>query len=453
MAIEEVDMRDRETWSNVARTWYNIAADKSPNIGRIQHHIAVLARPNIVQQLFYYSKALISIVPFPNARDSIMLLFTPLLDRDDPVYLERYSLVESGLVTAFGIMFIRGSIDDYYSFIEDFSRGLREHIPSTKEKWKTQGPEVAASLIAGVLDFGTTTNPVWDMYQDHMADVKKRRSSPEPAEQWQIDAEDALIRARLQKEFWSDIGRKAPTIPRAPSLATVGSSGKFASSEQVMVFALLIFRQSTVENAHRIGDKNVVPYMGYMLSFIWSLSFAGHALVYMESYIPWTSLVMFLNTVTRSGVSDDRVDSESFPESLSGTGRQLPEDFPARGSIWSQHLFPYDFFRTNVADEDERTLELPSHAVSRCERCLWLGARIASLGRYIKYDNSTKIFSATQYAAKLEKGGQGDSKVLAPQDSHTSAPTEPPNNADESADIDMFDAQSWSVVSAQNGEM
>src|ERR1700753_4507835 len=48
MAIEEADMRDRETWSNVARTWDNKAADRSPDTGRIQHHLAVLARPTLV---------------------------------------------------------------------------------------------------------------------------------------------------------------------------------------------------------------------------------------------------------------------------------------------------------------------------------------------------------------------------------------------------------------------
>jgi hypothetical protein len=35
MAIEEADLRDREVWSGVARMWYNKAADKSPNVGRI----------------------------------------------------------------------------------------------------------------------------------------------------------------------------------------------------------------------------------------------------------------------------------------------------------------------------------------------------------------------------------------------------------------------------------
>ena len=64
---------------------------------------------------------------------------------------------------------------------------------------------------------------------------------------------------------------------------------------------------------------------------------------------------------------------------MSGTGRQLPEDFVIRGLIWAQHYFPADFFGGQLVDEDERTLELPSHAALRAERCLWLGAHIATV--------------------------------------------------------------------------
>jgi Est1 DNA/RNA binding domain len=79
MIIEEADMRDRKVCAGLARMWCDKASGKSPNVGRIQHHLAVLARPNIVQQLFYYSKALLSVNPFPNARKSVMLLFNPLV--------------------------------------------------------------------------------------------------------------------------------------------------------------------------------------------------------------------------------------------------------------------------------------------------------------------------------------------------------------------------------------
>jgi hypothetical protein len=77
MAVEESDMRDREVWAGVSRYWYNQDADRSPDVGRIQHHLAVLARPDVLLQLFHYIKALASVRPFPNARESVVLLFSP----------------------------------------------------------------------------------------------------------------------------------------------------------------------------------------------------------------------------------------------------------------------------------------------------------------------------------------------------------------------------------------
>ncbi len=44
MAIEDEDIRDRETWAGVARSWYTKAADKNPTVGRLYHHLAI-SRP------------------------------------------------------------------------------------------------------------------------------------------------------------------------------------------------------------------------------------------------------------------------------------------------------------------------------------------------------------------------------------------------------------------------
>jgi hypothetical protein len=56
MAIEEDNIRSREMWSGITRHWYSKAYDKGPNTGRLHHHLALLARPNALQQLFYYAK-------------------------------------------------------------------------------------------------------------------------------------------------------------------------------------------------------------------------------------------------------------------------------------------------------------------------------------------------------------------------------------------------------------
>lgn len=50
MAIEDDNMSDREVWTSVSRHWYSKASDKSPSTGRLYHHLAILARPNVLQR-------------------------------------------------------------------------------------------------------------------------------------------------------------------------------------------------------------------------------------------------------------------------------------------------------------------------------------------------------------------------------------------------------------------
>lgn len=79
MAIEDKHTRDREVWTSLSRHWYSKASDWSPTTGRLYHHFAILARPNALQQLFYYTKSLCIPTPFTSARDSIMTPFVPIL--------------------------------------------------------------------------------------------------------------------------------------------------------------------------------------------------------------------------------------------------------------------------------------------------------------------------------------------------------------------------------------
>jgi len=396
MAIEEADLRDREIWSNVARMWYNKAADKSPNVGRIQHHLAVLARPNIVQQLFYYSKSLVSTVPFVNARESVMLLFTPFLEKTEATY-QKYPHVESALVTAYGIVFTRGSISDFIMHVSQFSTGLDGHIARTSSKFKVQGPEIASSLIAGIYDFGTDENFLWKTFRAHEDAVKAGILDLQDPSPSQVASTERAIKLRIHRDTWKPTRSDETASARVLPASLTQPNSKFSSSEEVVSYAAPVFEKTITIVAQRIGDKNIVPFMHVVLAFIWSLTFVPGALVYLEPNIPWDRIVMFLNTLGRSGVIDSRIESEGFPQVLSGTGRQLPEDFPMRGLIWAQHYYPTDFFTTQVVDEDERTLELPSHAAPRAERCLWLGIRLSTVSLNTRRrQHQTDLFCAVE---------------------------------------------------------
>jgi hypothetical protein len=426
MAIEETDMRDRETWANVARSWYNKAADRSPETGRIQHHLAVLARPNIVCQLFYYSKALVAVTPFLNARDSIMLLFNPLLEASTTANreqkeetLSKYARFDSSLVTAAGILFTKGSIKDYNRHMAQFASELDTHVTKIGSNWKVQGPEVASSLIACLFDFGCPENYLWKAFRTHQD--KLRGTEPPPPGGGAVPAtEDGVMMEDVHRKFWKDHSIETKDFKQAAAPALSDSDdGKFSSSDEVTSHVLPVWYNTIATVTSKVGDRNILPFLHMTLAFLWSLSYIPGALIYLENYVPWAKLALTLNTLSRSGVLDSRVNAKEFPQQQSGTGRQLPEDFPMRGLVWAPYFYPPGFFEGQVVDEDERTLEMPSHAAPRTERCLWLGVRLASvrttpyaildrlvlthsqLNRYLTYDVTTKQFGTTEFALSL----------------------------------------------------
>ena len=136
MAIEDDDIRDREVWTSVSRHWYSKASDKAPTTGRLYHHLAILARPNALQQLFYYAKSLCVPIPFPSARESIMTLFDPVLNATGQP--SRLLPVDAAFVKAHGILFSGKFTEDYAATVAEFLDNLDNHIGRTT-RWMESG--------------------------------------------------------------------------------------------------------------------------------------------------------------------------------------------------------------------------------------------------------------------------------------------------------------------------
>ena len=213
MAIKEAGMRDREVWAGVARVWYDKAADRSPNVGRIQHHLAVLAKPNIAQQLFYYSKALVNVQPFPNARESIMSLFNPFLVNGETTS-ERYPPVEAAFVKVAAVQFTRGSIVMHTQLAEQFVLLLDSHIERTTVQFRVQGPEMAATLAASLFDFGNAESILSGLWidfdsQDH-AELEKYKASTDQKTITQASLEDEQRQAYFKSPKYLPQKRRTP---------------------------------------------------------------------------------------------------------------------------------------------------------------------------------------------------------------------------------------------------
>ncbi|GJC89518.1 telomerase-binding protein EST1A [Colletotrichum liriopes] len=356
MAIEDDNLRDREIWTSVSRHWYSKASDKAPTTGRLYHHLAILARPNALQQLFYYAKSLCVPIPFLSARESIMTLFDPHLN-GTPTRLQE---IDAAFVRAHGILFSGKSGDRFAPSVNEFISSLDGHIARNTKRWMANGYYTAIALGCAMLEYGSESNSIMmaiktDRTED--TDVQMDDAEPPVASQRFLDALD------------------------------------FAARTHNVVFL-------------RFGDTNVNPYLHVTLSFLYHMSQFPTAMGYIEARMPWKLISLMLNALLKECQSVDRIESEDFPRPSKETPRPLPEDYAQRGLLWVDKYYPDDWFIRQV-DYDEKYLELPSMTEERQDRCLWLGCRLASSGNWLTYDKSTRQFGVPpQY--EVEITGTGD---------------------------------------------
>lgn len=139
MAIEDDNIHDREVWTRVSRHWYSKASDKSPTTGRLYHHLAILARPNALQQLYFYTKSLCVPIPFSSARESIMTLFDLVLN-DSP---NRLIAIDASFVRAHAILFSGQNPERLQPSVDEVIASLDGHISRCTKRWLEIG------LVAG----------------------------------------------------------------------------------------------------------------------------------------------------------------------------------------------------------------------------------------------------------------------------------------------------------------
>lgn len=374
MAIEEVDMREREVYTSVSRYWYIKAADLNPDVGRVQHHLAVLARPHVLQQLFYYSKALISVQPFTNARDSISLLFGPLLDpaKAATKYSKNYPKPLTIFVEAHGVLFMRQNVSTFLRLGDEFLSQIDRHADVVGPLFREQGVYITGSNYAAILDYG---------HED--ADIPPLFERAEPSQ-----TTEKLLK-RLKAEC-----RQSGIDLRAYKDAKIGSSSEAVSLASHLAFTTLD------AILMRIGDPNTLPSVHVSLAFLYCIAMCPEGMSRIQADVPWERLTTYINTLIKPDTDIHEIENSEFPAQQSGPSRQLPEDFLIHGLSWGRYYYPPGFFN-EIAEEDERSIELPSVIVPRTRRCLWLAAKIAEYNIWIMYNSEECRFCTTPFALKL----------------------------------------------------
>ncbi|KAI9774150.1 MAG: hypothetical protein M1840_005243 [Geoglossum simile] len=413
MAIEDDDIRDREVWTRVARFWYSKAADKSPTVGRLYHHLAILARPNALQQLYYYTRSLSCVQPFLSARESILTLFDPILCGTEPVY-HRPLPVDTAFIKAHGILFTGVSLDRFSSVINQFLSLLDNNIGRVTSKWKEQGIYIAVAKFAALFGYASKDNLLRRVYtmeqsdirevpQDAVSqhDVKTHPTESGPRDRTHSDpvgSQNVLPPAPVESN--SESGGYQTALSKAfggqqsSASGGVGAEDSRETSKDVTAFANAKFLTfATLDLAlQRLGDPNTLPHVHISLVFINHIMHSEPAMNLVEEAFPWESLASILNTLVTSYDNFQRVENRKFPEPEKEVGRFLPNDFNIRGLVWAAS-YPDRWFENALVDNEERTLELASMAADREEHIVWLAYQLAQSCHSLLYDSESKTFS------------------------------------------------------------
>ncbi|CAG8125444.1 unnamed protein product [Penicillium nalgiovense] len=348
MAVEEFDKKDRDLWAGVSRHWYN--QDRNQGNGRIQHHLAVLARPDVLQQFFHYTKALISVRAFPNAFDSMTQLVAPLMN------VQKGSL-STLFVTTHGALFMQAPVEEFVSRASMFLATLRKEISRVGRQGQ-EGVQLTSCNICAIFQYGR--KGVME------TDFKLKLRNP--------TAEDRLAAMKWASSATAMKRESSTTTTKTPIHAIYSDlSSQLAFRASSLMFHTLIVMLG------QIGDPNMYPSVHISMAFVWCLTLNPAAIQRLEPLIPWSLLASYLNTLFRPDTVISKIEDESFPLLNDSTIQQLPEDFLIRGQAWSQVYYPEGFFEGAPTEDDRPPIEEHSTVIPRRHRCLWLGVRIATV--------------------------------------------------------------------------
>ena len=373
MAIEEEDAGVRETWAGVARFWYSKAASRSPAVGRLSHHLAILARPHALRQLYLFCRSLTCIQPFLSARESIVTLFDPATGSTNlEASNSSTSRIDSLFIRLHSILFTKDKLEEFDGVLQTFLGLLDSHITTAGEKWREEGSHIAVSAIAALFDYGSPDSILRKLMEHGNFRIRQQAKALENA-----DGANASPSASPGSEPSLE-GLKAPdSLSRTQFLCAVDMFSKITK----LVFCRTGDNKTTV-------DRNVLPFANLALTFYHSLAdihslnlpFDGLYVTPLLHGIPREEISVFGNNLFKAEDLDSKYEIASFIRPEKGDVGPIVEDHMVRGQSWAQWFFPADWFETeDDVDEEETLIERASTMPKRVTRVAWLLRRQAEV--------------------------------------------------------------------------
>jgi hypothetical protein len=333
-ALIEGDLQFRETLVTVAIQWYSEASDRAPVLGKRYMNLAK-ASPDVLEELFYYSKALCAVTAYPPARDSILAF-----EHDK----QNVSPLVTALLKAYHIILTNEHIEALQSTIREFTGLLSDHIHTRTDAFTRDSVYIAISNITAMLGFGSKENP-----------LMKSLFPSEPVSEITGTTEDPLDYSSLHAETLANETAKVFLLPD-------------------------------------IKDLSLLPFIHVVLVFINFMCHCHrrHIIRYLATNFRSSRLVKILNELLASFSHIYSLKSTRFPKHH----YPLTEDLEMRGLLWAQGYYPLSWFTVKKIADEQKPWGDDYHV--RKERILWLAFGIARTKRWIYYNEEARLFTLVE---------------------------------------------------------
>ena len=374
MAIEE-DREIHTVWGGVAGRWYVKAADRHPQVGRLYHHSGILERPSL-RKFYLYGRALTSVFPFLNAKESLSTLCTPIVEDENA--LRKGSKSPDALVIC---LHARSFLSQNTELVgQACSAALTSLEAQSEDSIGAFGVPLAVTNISALLGFGSPNN----VYR-HWFDIALNRDT---------------LDSKLPR------GHSAG-LPSASSFTALGIDELQRPAGIILDFCYHSFNSIIRRTPRRENLPTLLPYVHVMLVFIKSLHTLRSRLssddnatdtlndILSHDRLDWSALASFLNHIAKFFPISSRTESFASGETFPADGIPLLEDYMIRGLVWAQWYFSPDWFKNIEDDDGSRSLEDESKKQHRAARVQYLGMVLAAESNHLRYDRVMRQFSTT----------------------------------------------------------
>jgi hypothetical protein len=380
MAIEE-EREIHTIWGGVAGRWYGMAADRHPVVGRLYHHSGILERPSM-RKFYLFARALTSVVPFLNAKESLGTLCSPVLN--DGIRTGG-QLAETALIRFHARAFT--SKDQLELIARDGTSALTQLAAQTDDKIASYGVSLAVTNIAALLGYGSPDNLLRQLFDSAR---NKPTLASRPSKQCGISSSFQLLNDPSLFDLETPSSPVVNFCYHSFNNIIRRTPGNKESLQWLLPFVhtMLVFF-SSIETLQTTQTSQAAPANKNKANTLDTL--------FSSNELDWPALSAFLNLTALTYPITAHIEAFADTNTFPTDGHPLLEDYMIRGLVWAQWYFRPKWFEDRSEDDDgSRALETEENRKEkhRAARVLFLGIRLARQSGFLVYDRKTRLFFA-----------------------------------------------------------